>query len=75
MAGSSSDYKSRLVSASVETGYSMAVYKPDADKQWLLTPQAQVIFNSYDSDDSSSGTGLVMKGGRSNSVDTRLGPV
>lgn len=73
MAGSSSDYKSRLVSASVETGYSMAVYKPDADKQWLLTPQAQVIFNSYDSDDSSSGTGLVMKGGRSNSVDTRLG--
>lgn len=73
MAGSSSDYKSRLVSASAETGYSMAVYKPDADKQWLLTPQAQVIFNSYDSDDSSSGTGLVMKGGRSNSVDTRLG--
>lgn len=73
MAGNSSDYKSRLVSASVETGYSMAVYKPDADKQWLLTPQAQVIFNSYDSDDSSSGTGLVMKGGRSNSVDTRLG--
>lgn len=73
MAGNSSDYKSRLVSASVETGYSMAVYKPDADKQWLLTPQAQVIFNSYDSGDSSSGTGLVMKGGRSNSVDTRLG--
>lgn len=73
MAGNSSDYKSRLVSASVETGYSMAVYKPDADKQWLLTPQAQVVFNSYDSDDSSSGTGLVMEGGRSNSVDTRLG--
>ncbi|MEW5107412.1 autotransporter outer membrane beta-barrel domain-containing protein [Morganella morganii] len=73
MAGCASDYKSRLVTASVETGYSMAVYKPDADKQWLLTPQAQVIFNSYDSDDSSSGTGLVMKGGRSNSVDTRLG--
>ncbi|WP_228001108.1 autotransporter outer membrane beta-barrel domain-containing protein [Morganella morganii] len=73
MAGSSSDYKSRLVSASAETGYSMAVYKPDADKQWLLTPQAQVIFNSYDSDDSSNGTGLKMKGERSNSVDTRLG--
>lgn len=73
MAGNSSDYKSWLVSASVETGYSMAVYKPNEDKQWLLTPQAQVIFNLYDSDDSSSDTGLVMKGGRSNSVDTRVG--
>ncbi|HAT1528024.1 TPA: autotransporter outer membrane beta-barrel domain-containing protein [Morganella morganii] len=73
VAGNSSDYKSNLVSVSAETGYSMAIYKPDADKQWLLTPQAQVIFNSYDADDSSNGTGLKMKGERSNSVDTRLG--
>ncbi|EPU0814678.1 autotransporter outer membrane beta-barrel domain-containing protein [Morganella morganii] len=73
VAGNSSDYKSNLISVSAETGYSMAVYKPDADKQWLLTPQAQVIFNSYDADDSSNGTGLKMKGERSNSVDTRLG--
>lgn len=73
VAGNSSDYKSNLISVSAETGYSMAVYKPDADKQWLLTPQAQVVFNSYDADDSSNGTGLKMKGERSNSVDTRLG--
>ncbi|OBU10344.1 autotransporter outer membrane beta-barrel domain-containing protein [Morganella psychrotolerans] len=73
MAGNSSDYKSNLVSASVEAGYSMAMYKPNAEKQWVLTPQAQAVFNSYDSDDSSSGTGLIMKGERSNSVDTRLG--
>lgn len=73
VAGHSSDYKSNVISASAEAGYSMAVYKPDADKQWLLTPQAQVIFNSYDADDSSNGTGLKMKGERSNSVDTRLG--
>ncbi|HHX8749589.1 TPA: autotransporter outer membrane beta-barrel domain-containing protein [Morganella morganii] len=73
VAGHSSDYKSNVISASAEAGYSMAVYKPDADKQWLLAPQAQVIFNSYDADDSSNGTGLKMKGERSNSVDTRLG--
>ncbi|MDH0353730.1 autotransporter outer membrane beta-barrel domain-containing protein [Morganella sp. GD04133] len=73
VAGHSSDYKSNIISASAEAGYSMAVYKPDADKQWLLAPQAQVIFNSYDADDSSNGTGLKMKGERSNSVDTRLG--
>lgn len=73
VAGNSSDYKSNVISVSAETGYSMAVYKPDADKQWLLTPQAQVIFNSYDADDNSNGTGLKMKGERSNSVDTRLG--
>lgn len=73
VAGNSSDYKSNLVSVSAETGYSMAIYKPDADKEWLLAPQAQVIFNSYDADDSSNGTGLKMKGERSNSVDTRLG--
>lgn len=73
MGGSESSYNSHLFSASVEAGYKINLYQQSENQRWILTPQAQAIFNSYKSDDSFHDTGLNVKGERDNSVETRLG--
>ena len=65
-------YKSRNLSASVEAGYAFKL-SDNGSRQWLIEPQAQVIFNSYDADDHYTAYGDKVHDSDTDGVTTRVG--
>ena len=65
-------YRSRVTTASVETGYSFKVYENGA-RQLYVQPQAQVITSRYRADDHTEKTGTKVTGQAQNNLTTRVG--
>lgn len=65
-------YRSRVQTASVETGYSFKVYENGA-RQLYLQPQVQAIVSHYGANDHTEQTGTVVSGQSKTSVTTRVG--
>ena len=65
-------YKSRNLSASVETGYAFKL-SDNGNRQWLVEPQAQVIFNRYDADDHDMEYGAKIRNPDANGFTSRVG--
>lgn len=69
---STESYGSSNWTASVETGYTVAL-GVGGNRQWLLTPQLQLAYNGYQADDHTESNGTRVSGGNDDGVITRLG--
>ncbi|WP_095124627.1 autotransporter outer membrane beta-barrel domain-containing protein [Pseudomonas sp. Irchel s3a12] len=65
-------YRSRTLSASVETGYALNMGQGES-KAYYLEPQAQVIYTNFKADKHREENGTTVKSKASDNVTTRLG--
>ncbi|WP_347253115.1 autotransporter outer membrane beta-barrel domain-containing protein [Leminorella grimontii] len=68
----SEEYKSRLWQWSVESGYAFTLGNA-GNYQWLVEPQAQLIYDWYSADTHTEQNGTRIHGGDANGLTTRLG--
>ncbi|MGJ7515264.1 autotransporter outer membrane beta-barrel domain-containing protein [Pseudomonas baetica] len=68
----SEDYRSSNLSASLETGYSIAIHE-SKDTKLYIEPQAQVINSKYRANSHTEHTGTVVSGQVDTTLTTRLG--
>ncbi|PKH26422.1 autotransporter outer membrane beta-barrel domain-containing protein [Enterobacterales bacterium CwR94] len=66
-------YKSKGITASVESGYTWKVGEKNARESYYVQPQAQVIWMGVKSDDISEANGTRVKGVGDGNIQTRLG--
>lgn len=66
------NYSSQGVQASVETGYLLA-FGQSSSREWTVEPQAQVIYNRYDSENHTETNGSRIAGGTDDSLLSRTG--
>ena len=68
----SESYSSNSVTGSIEGGYAFAIGQY-GNRQWLVEPQAQLLYTNYTSDDILEQNGTRITAQSSNDVSTRLG--
>jgi autotransporter family porin len=66
------NYRSQGVQASIETGYTLPFARNET-REWVATPQAQVIYSTYDSENHTEAGGTRITNGSDDGVVSRLG--
>jgi outer membrane autotransporter protein len=70
---SSDSYDARLLTASVEAGYSFALNSENSTQNWRLTPQVQVAYSKYTADRFVDGSGTTIDGQNNDQWISRVG--
>ncbi|WP_347253502.1 autotransporter outer membrane beta-barrel domain-containing protein [Leminorella grimontii] len=65
-------YNSKVMTASLESGYAFVAHDAPA-RQWIIEPQAQVVYSDYRADSVTDSRGMRVDNGDADSVMTRLG--
>lgn len=65
-------YNSKVMTASLESGYAFVAHDAPA-RQWIVEPQAQVVYSNYRADSVTDSRGMRVDNGDADSVMTRLG--
>ena len=65
-------YRSEGVQASLETGYTLPFAQSET-REWTLTPQAQIIYSAYDSENHTEANGTRITGGSDKGMMSRMG--
>jgi len=71
--GASDSYKSKGITASVETGYTWKVGEKNERESYYVQPQAQVTWMGVEADDVKEANGTHVQSGGDGNVQTRLG--
>ena len=68
----SESYSSQSVTGSIEGGYAFQIAR-QGQRQWLLEPQAQLLYSDYDADQVRTDSGVRIDNNTSSGITSRLG--